>query len=85
MSREFKEGLPYKLAGQLFLNKKYFCQWCPAEIEGFRDRRSAAEYRNTGMCQACQDKAFAEEKEQSNRRRARNLRRLREENEQPEE
>ncbi len=57
---KFEPGLPYKLAGQLLLNRRYWCQWCPAEIMGFRDRRSAAEFRASGMCQACQDKAFTE-------------------------
>ena len=63
MKHKQDDPLPIKLAGQLFLNKKYFCQWCPDEVEGFRDRRSAAEFRATGMCQKCQDKVFAKEKD----------------------
>jgi hypothetical protein len=59
--REFKKGLPYKLAGQLFAGRKYYCTWCGSEIEGFRDRESAAEFRITGMCQPCQDKIFTDD------------------------
>jgi DNA-directed RNA polymerase subunit RPC12/RpoP len=57
------EKYPIKLAGQLFLGKEYKCQWCGDKVEGFKDRRSAAEFRATGMCQVCQDKVFAKEKD----------------------
>jgi hypothetical protein len=62
-AQKFKEGLPYKLAGQLFLGKTYLCLWCGGEIEGFRDHLSAKEFRASGLCQPCQDKAFEAEKE----------------------
>jgi DNA-directed RNA polymerase subunit RPC12/RpoP len=60
---------PIKLAGQLFLGKKYYCTWCGAEAEGFKDKRSAAEFRASGMCQTCQDEIFAKEKDTRKRER----------------
>lgn len=49
---------PIKLAGQIFLNKKYYCSWCTKEIVGFNDKSSAAEFRVMGTCQDCQDYLF---------------------------
>jgi hypothetical protein len=68
-SPRFEPGLPYKLAGQLFLGKRYFCDWCKQEVLGFVDRLSAAEFRTTGMCQSCQDKAFAADHRKKKKRR----------------
>jgi hypothetical protein len=64
--QEFKPELPVKLADQLFLGKKFFCQWCDAEIEGFRNKQSAKEFRATGKCQMCQD-TFKRKNERSRR------------------
>jgi hypothetical protein len=50
-----KDDLPIRLPDQIFLGKKYFCNWCDAEIEGFRDNLSAKEFKTTGMCQNCRD------------------------------
>lgn len=36
------------------------CPLCQQPITEFRDELSAREYRISGMCQKCQDKAFAE-------------------------
>jgi len=36
---------------------------CGNPITGFNDSLSAKEYKITGMCQACQDKMFAEPEE----------------------
>lgn len=37
-----------------------FCPFCsqPVCFEEFRDEKSRREYRISGLCQACQDKAF---------------------------
>jgi hypothetical protein len=53
---------PIQLAGACLLGKRYWCAWCGGEIFGFKDRRSAAEFRQTGACQPCQDKVFDDEK-----------------------
>lgn len=49
---------PIKLAGQIFLNKKYYCSMCQKELRGFKDKLSAQEFRLSGLCQECQDKIF---------------------------
>lgn len=51
---------PIKLAGQIFLKRKYACSSCQKEVKGFKDKLSASEFRITGMCQNCQDKLFIE-------------------------
>ena len=48
------DRFPYKLPGQIFLNKKYYCSMCGLEILGFKDRLSAKEFSITGLCQQCQ-------------------------------
>jgi hypothetical protein len=58
-----RDPLPYKLAGQLFGGRKYQCTWCGKEIQGFRDRLSAQEFRITGSCQQCQDDMFGEQQQ----------------------
>ncbi len=49
---------PIKLAGMIFGNRKYLCSMCGEEVEGFKDKASAAEFRLMGTCQKCQDKMF---------------------------
>lgn len=51
---------PIRLAGQIFLGRKYFCVACRREAEGFRDKLSAAEFRQSGLCQHCQDGVFGQ-------------------------
>ena len=38
------------------------CPLCgmPVKLEDFKDERSRREYNLSGLCQACQDKIFAE-------------------------
>lgn len=55
------DDLPVKLAGQVLLGKTYHCSFCGGEVEGFRDRLSAREYRISGLCQDCQDETFGKD------------------------
>lgn len=59
------EDYPIKLAGQVLLGKKYFCVWCRREVEGFKNRISAKEFRYSGLCQDCQDEVFGKDKEET--------------------
>ncbi len=68
MGREHHDQYPIQLAGSLFAGKRYWCNWCRGEILGFKDKLSAAEFRQTGACQACQDKVFVPKPK--NRRKA---------------
>ncbi len=43
--------------------KSSLCAWCGRGIEGFRDEISRREYAISGMCQPCQDVAFADPEE----------------------
>jgi hypothetical protein len=59
-----EEYLPIRLAGMIFLNKKYYCACCGLEVKGFRDRLSAQEFRISQTCQSCQDQLFKEIKDE---------------------
>jgi hypothetical protein len=61
--RVWEPGLPIRLAGQIFLGRKYYCTMCGLEVKGFRDRLSAREFRITGLCQSCQDGIFTKQEE----------------------
>ena len=54
---------PYKIAGMVFTNKKYYCSSCKEEVKGFKDRLSTKEFRFSGLCQECQDIVFTGEEE----------------------
>lgn len=58
MKKNNFKDYPIKIAGMLFANKKYYCNWCKKEVKGFNDRLSAKEFRISGLCQECQDKTF---------------------------
>jgi len=36
------------------------CTWCGSQVKEFSDSLSRKEYMISGMCQECQDRAFAE-------------------------
>ena len=59
------KNYPIKLAGQLWLGKKYFCALCGKEVEGFNDQLSAKEFRISHLCQDCQDATFKTEVEEN--------------------
>lgn len=57
------EGLLEGLAGRSSAITEGLCVkppfGCGKPIEGFRDEKSAAEYRISGLCQSCQDEVFS--------------------------
>lgn len=53
----FEKEFPIIIAGMM-VGKKYQCSACGKEVKGFKDRLSAQEFRNSGLCQGCQDNFF---------------------------
>ena len=59
-SQEIKDFIEEVFPGTAQAIDKRECPLCKKPITGFRDKLSEREYGISGMCQACQDKMFAE-------------------------